>query len=148
MERSLARSVPNDPSALFVGKSHRPLVARTQGALKGTELRWQREPKKQIFAANRSFSQIHPFSWKLKHLEGADFRRKPQLFADNQRFSQIGLRHLRSVTFSSALRTLCSEAFKFWLVHLLIPVRQSYYYFYRISSMNPLFSPHLEIWGQ
>ena len=28
---------------------------------KGTELRWQRRPKTQIFAENRRFSQIHPF---------------------------------------------------------------------------------------
>ena len=84
----------------------------TQGALKGTELRWQREPKTQTFAENRRFSQIHPFSWKFKHLEGAGNRRKPQIFArkpkifaENRRKPQIGLRHLRSVTFSSALIT-------------------------------------------
>ena len=73
-----------------------------QGALinKGTELRWQREPKTQIVAENHRFSQIHPFSWKFKHLEGADFRRKPE---DFRRKPQIGLRHLRCVTFSSAL---------------------------------------------
>ena len=57
-----------------------------------TELRWQREPKAQIFAGNRRFLQIHPFSWKFKHLEGAgsrgiwqkteDFHRKPQETAD------------------------------------------------------------------
>ena len=45
------------------------------------------------FAENRRFSQIHPFSWKFQHLEGAENRRKPQETAD----------HLRSVTFSSAL---------------------------------------------
>ena len=30
--------------------------------------------------------------------------RKPQIFAENRRKPQIGLRHLRSVTFSSALK--------------------------------------------
>ena len=83
--------------------SHCSLWRNYLGALKGTELRWQRKPK------------------------NADFRRKPQIFADspllleipafggrrifaeNRRFSQktadflqIGLRHLRRVTFSSA----------------------------------------------
>ena len=56
--------------------------------LKGTELRWQREPKTRIFAENRRFSQIHPFSWKFQHSEGAGNRRKPQIFAGNRRFSQ------------------------------------------------------------
>ena len=44
----------------------------------------EREPKTHIFAENRTFSQIHPFFWKFKHLEGADldFRRKPQETAD------------------------------------------------------------------
>ena len=32
-----------------------------------------------------------------------DFRRKPQIFAENRRKPQIGLRHLRCVTFSSTL---------------------------------------------
>ena len=71
------------------------------GALKGI-------PKTQIFAENRRFSQICPFSWKFQHLEGApqetaDFRRKPKIFAESRRKPQIGFRHLRSVTFSSAL---------------------------------------------
>ena len=60
----------------------------SQGALQLTDLRRQRTPKTQIFAENRRLSQIHPFSWKFQHLEGAgnrrfsqktkDFRRKPQ----------------------------------------------------------------------
>ena len=54
----------------------------------------------QIFAENRRFSQIHPFSWKSQHLEGAGNRRKPQIFAGNRRFSQktAGNRRLGSVT--------------------------------------------------
>ena len=71
------------------------------GALKGTELRWQREPKTQIFAENRRFSQIRPFSWKFQHLEAAGDRRKPQIFTGNRkRFSQktAGNRRLGSVT--------------------------------------------------
>ena len=35
--------------------------------------------------------------------ETADFRRKPKIFAENRRKPQIGLRHLRCITFSSAL---------------------------------------------
>ena len=67
-------------------------TAWRKGALKGTELRRQREPKTQIFAKNRRFSQIYPFSCKFQHLEAAgnhrfsqeteDFRRKPQEIAD------------------------------------------------------------------
>ena len=49
----------------------------------------------QIFAENRRFLQMHHFSWKFKHLEGAG---KPQIFAENRRFSQetpqVGVRHL------------------------------------------------------
>ena len=82
-----------------------------QGELKVTDLRWQRKPKTQIFAENRRFSQIHPFSWKLKHLEGAGNRRKPQMFAEKRRKPLIGLRHLRSVTFSSALILSKNSAF-------------------------------------
>ena len=78
------------------------------GAVRGTELRWQREPKKQIFAENRRFSQIHPFSSKFKHgrrklQKTADFRRKPKIVAENRRKPLIGLCHPRCVTFSSAL---------------------------------------------
>ena len=60
------------------------------GELEVTDLRWQREPKTQVFAENRSFSR------KFKHLgraqetaenrrfsqKTADFRRKPQETAD------------------------------------------------------------------
>ena len=63
----------------------------------------EREPKTQTFAETRRFSQIHPFSWKFKHLEGTGNHRKPQIFAENRRKPQIGFRHLRCVTFSSAL---------------------------------------------
>ena len=52
------------------------------GALKGTELGWQREPKTQIFAENRRFSQIHPFSWEIQPFEGAENRRFSQETAD------------------------------------------------------------------
>ena len=51
-------------------------------------------------AANRRFSQIHPFSWKFQRLEGAGNYRKPQIFAENRTFSQkiAGNRRLGSVT--------------------------------------------------
>ena len=63
--------------------------------------------KLQIFADS-------PFSWKLRHLEGAgnaDLRRKPTIFTENPRKPQIGLRHLRCVTFSSALSEFRAD---FW----------------------------------
>ena len=77
-----------------------------QGELKATELRWQRAPKTQIFVENRRFSQMHQTPgnssiWMAQ--ETADFHRKPKIFAENRRKPQIGLCHLRSVTFSSAL---------------------------------------------
>ena len=46
------------------------------------------------FAENRGFSQIHPFSWKFKQLEGTGNRRKPQILAGNRRFSQKTADHL------------------------------------------------------
>ena len=67
-----------------------------RGALKGTKLRWEREPKTQIFAENRRFSQIRPFSWKSKLLEGAENRKFLQKTEDFRRKPQFGLRHLRS----------------------------------------------------
>ena len=65
----------------FVCRAHQ-VWRRTQcqGELKVTELRWQRTPKRQIFAENRWFSQIHPFFW--KSAKSKDFRRKPKIFAD------------------------------------------------------------------
>ena len=64
----------------------------------------QREPKTEIFAENRRFSQIHPFSWKFQLLEGAGNRRKLQSFAENRRFSQktAGNRRLGSVTLGAS----------------------------------------------
>ena len=102
---ALSRIIPlitSVPTAQKEKKDSNEDNPNNQGALKGTELRWQREPKTQIFAENRRFSQIHPFSWKFKHLKGAGNRRKPQIFTGNRRKPQIGLRHLRSVTFSSS----------------------------------------------
>ena len=78
-------------------------------ALKGTELRWQREPETQIFVENHRVSQIHPFSWNSsigehsKPQKTADLRRKPKNLAENRRKPQIGLCHLRSITINSAL---------------------------------------------
>ena len=81
-----------------------PIIYQGKLINKGTELRWQRAPKTQIFAENRRFSQIHPFSWKFQHLEGAGNRRKPQIFAENRRFSQktAGNRRLGSVTLGAS----------------------------------------------
>ena len=65
----------------------------SQGALKGTE-----EPKTQIFAENRRFLQIHPFSGKFKHSIGgrgkpqktADFCRKTKNFAETAGNCRLG----------------------------------------------------------
>ena len=59
--------------------------------LKVTELRWQRAPRTQIFAENRRFSQIRPFSWKLQHVEGAGNRRFSQKTAGNRRLGSVTL---------------------------------------------------------
>ena len=109
------------------------------GALKGTELRWRRKPKRQIFAENGRFSQIHPFSWKFKHLEGAGNCRKPCRFSqkseDFRRKPQIGPRHLRCVTFSSALIKLFSIIFlRLWSFLLACSVQFVRWRFWAISK--------------
>ena len=73
------------------------------GALKGTELRWQRDPKPQTLADSLLLLEISAFGGHRKPQKTADFCRKPKIVAENRRKPQIGLRHLRSVTFSSAL---------------------------------------------
>ena len=76
-----------------------------------TDLRWQRKPTTQIFTKNRRFSPFPGNSSIWRAQETAENRRFSQktelqkIFAENRRKPQIGLRHLRSVTFSSALRT-------------------------------------------
>ena len=47
--------------------------------------------------------EILAFGGRREPQKTADFRRKPKIFAENRRKQQIGLRHLRRVTFSSAL---------------------------------------------
>ena len=61
-----------------------------EGELKVTDLRWQREPKPQIFADSH-------FSWRFKHLEGTGKPKKfrPKIFEENRR----KLRRLGSITF-------------------------------------------------
>ena len=59
--------------------------------------------KPQIFADLPLLLEIPTFGGRRKPQKTADFRRKPQIFAENRRKPQIGLRHLRCVTFSSAL---------------------------------------------
>ena len=58
--------------------------------------------KPQIFADSPFLLEIPAFGGKPQIF--ADFRWKPKIFAENRRKAQIGLRHLRSVTFSSALQ--------------------------------------------
>ena len=55
-----------------------------QGALEGTNPKGQTEPKRRfslIFVDSRRFLEEK----KKKHLGNADFRRKPQIFAENRR---------------------------------------------------------------
>ena len=59
--------------------------------------------KPQIFADSPLLLKIPGFGGRRKPQKTADFRRKPKIFAENRRKPQIGLRHLRCVTFSSAL---------------------------------------------
>ena len=59
--------------------------------------------KPQIFADSPLLLEIPAFGGHGKPQKTADFRRKPKIFVENRRKPQIGLRHLRSVTFSSAL---------------------------------------------
>ena len=61
--------------------------------------------KPQIFADSPFLLEIPAFGGRRKPQKTADFRRKPKIFAENRRKPQIGLRHLRCVTFSSALNT-------------------------------------------
>ena len=59
--------------------------------------------KPQIFADSPLLLEIQAFGGGRQPQKTADFRRKPKIFTQNRRKLQIGLRHLRSVTFSSAL---------------------------------------------
>ena len=68
--------------------------------------------KPQIFADSPLLLEIPAFGGRRKPQKTADFRRKPKIFAENRRKPQIGLRHLRCVTFSSSLVSLiCSDLF-------------------------------------
>ena len=61
------------------------------------------------FAVFRRFSLIFAdfrFSWELSHFGGADLRRKPQIFAENRRFSQKPVCPISSAPFDSALITV------------------------------------------
>ena len=60
--------------------------------------------KPQIFADSSLLLEIPAFGGRRKPQKTADFRRKPKISAENLRKLQIGLRHLRCVTFSSALQ--------------------------------------------
>ena len=81
------------------------------GRLRGRKTKvTERTPKTQIFAENRQIFADSPLLLEIQALGGhrkpqktEDFRRKPKIVAENRRKPQIGLRHLRCVTFSSAL---------------------------------------------
>ena len=57
----------------------------------------------QASAENRRFSQIHPFLLEIQGWPNAGFCSKAKIFAENRSKPQIGVRHLRSITLSSAL---------------------------------------------
>ena len=59
--------------------------------------------KPQIFADSPLLLEIPAFGGRRKPHKTADFRRKPKIFAESRRKPQIGLCHLRCVTFSSAM---------------------------------------------
>ena len=65
------------------------------------------------------FRRFTPFSWtfpafggRRKPQKAADFRRKVKICAENRKKPQIGLRHLRCVAFSSALKTFHCPKFE------------------------------------
>ena len=62
-----------------------------------------------IFADSPLLLEIQAFGELRKPQKTADFRRKPKISAENRRKPQIGLRHLRCVTFSSALVATSSQ---------------------------------------
>ena len=80
-QQNFINRTPQAETLNLISSGH-GLPQASQTALKKTELRWQREPKRKIFAEKHGFSPIHPFSWKFKRLEGAGNRRKPQKTAD------------------------------------------------------------------
>ena len=91
-------------------KSSRDICQNTltcfQGALKGTNLRGQTEPKRrfsQIFADSRRFLENEAFGKSRFSQETADFRRKPQKTAGTRSKPQIGVCPLRFVPLSAAL---------------------------------------------
>ena len=67
----------------------------------------EREPKTQknrrIFADSLLLLEIQAFGGRRKPRKPQNFRRESKILAGNRKKPQIGLRHLRSVTFSSAL---------------------------------------------
>ena len=81
-----------------------------QGALKGTNLRGQTEPKRRFLQIFADFCRFSPFAREQSIWENADFRRKPLIFAGNRRKPQepaekpqIGVCPLRFVPLSAAL---------------------------------------------
>ena len=80
---------------------------QSQGALKGTNLRGQTEPKRRfslIFADSRLFLENKAFGKRRFSQKTADFRRKPQKIAGTRRKPRIGVCPLRFVPFSAALQ--------------------------------------------
>ena len=88
------------------GNVHSSSTACFQGALKGTNLRGQTEPKRRfslIFADSRLFLENDAFGQRRLSQKTADFRRKPQENAGTRRKPQIGVCPLRLVPLSAAL---------------------------------------------
>ena len=93
----LSASVPgNNPKA----------YTSSQGALKGTNIRGQTEPKRRfslIFADSRLSLENKAIEKRRFSQKTADFRRKPQKTAGTRRKLQIGVCPLRFVPLSAAL---------------------------------------------
>ena len=92
--------------------THR-LCLEDQGVLNGdgTEVTERERAQNADFRRKPQIFADHPFSWNFNHLEGAGKRRISQKTEDvrNRRKPQIGLRHLRCVTFSSALEDAVNQ---------------------------------------
>ena len=94
------------PPLVKTSETTRLAISLNQGALKGTNLRGQTEPKRRfslifadscLFLENKAFGK-HRFSQKT-----ADFRRFSQKTAGTRRKPLIGVRPLRFVPLSAAL---------------------------------------------
>ena len=89
LNRSRGTSNPWMPATHRQGKNMDKYMDKIQGALKGTNLRGQTEPKRKFLLISADFGRFSSSPRiKTKHLGNADFHRKPQIFAGKRRFSR------------------------------------------------------------